>query len=78
MPGGELFDHIVAEGRLNPDEARSIFQQIISGVEYCHFHRIVHRDLKPGTINVFHEKGARYAVCDTTYVLRFLEESFTG
>ncbi|CAN0582096.1 unnamed protein product, partial [Laminaria digitata] len=47
VPGGELFDHIVTEGRLDPDEARSIFQQVISGVEYCHFHRIVHRDLKP-------------------------------
>ncbi|CBN77875.1 SNF1-related protein kinase [Ectocarpus siliculosus] len=47
VSGGELFDHIVSEGRLDPDEARSIFQQVISGVEYCHFHRIVHRDLKP-------------------------------
>lgn len=50
MSGGELFDHIVTEGRLGPDEARSIFQQVISGVEYCHFHRIVHRDLKPGKL----------------------------
>lgn len=50
VSGGELFDHIVSEGRLDPDEARSIFQQVISGVEYCHFHRIVHRDLKPGEL----------------------------
>ena len=28
-------------------EARRFFQQIISGVEYCHNHNIVHRDLKP-------------------------------
>lgn len=48
VSGGELFEHIVAKGRLDPEEARSIFQQVISGVEYCHFHRIVHRDLKPG------------------------------
>lgn len=45
--GGELFDNIVSKGRIPPDEARTIFQQFISGVEYCHFHRIVHRDLKP-------------------------------
>jgi 5'-AMP-activated protein kinase, catalytic alpha subunit len=32
---------------LSPEEARHFFHQIISGVEYCHFHRIVHRDLKP-------------------------------
>ncbi|KAM3335879.1 hypothetical protein ACQJBY_030046 [Aegilops geniculata] len=44
---GELFDYIVEKGRLQEDEARRIFQQIISGVEYCHRNRVVHRDLKP-------------------------------
>ncbi|KAG2851137.1 Serine/threonine protein kinase [Phytophthora cactorum] len=47
IAGGELFDYIVSKGRLAPEEARHFFHQIISGVEYCHFHRIVHRDLKP-------------------------------
>ena len=47
VAGGELFDYIVSKGRLSTDEARHFFHQIISGVEYCHFHRIVHRDLKP-------------------------------
>uniref|UniRef100_A0AAV1UUN6 non-specific serine/threonine protein kinase n=1 Tax=Peronospora matthiolae TaxID=2874970 RepID=A0AAV1UUN6_9STRA len=47
IAGGELFDYIVSKGRLSPEEARHFFHQIISGVEYCHFHRIVHRDLKP-------------------------------
>ena len=28
-------------------EARRFFQQIISGVDYCHRHMVVHRDLKP-------------------------------
>lgn len=44
---GELFDYIVEKGRLLEDEARHFFQQIISGVEYCHRHMVVHRDLKP-------------------------------
>ena len=47
VPGGELFDYIISRGRLPPDEARHFFHQIISGIEYCHFHKIVHRDLKP-------------------------------
>jgi len=33
--------------QLKESEARRFFQQIISGVDYCHRHMIVHRDLKP-------------------------------
>lgn len=47
VPGGELFDYIVHNGKLSEDEGRRLFQQIISGVEYCHSHKVVHRDLKP-------------------------------
>ncbi|CAH1437601.1 unnamed protein product [Lactuca virosa] len=36
VKSGELFDYIVEKGRLHEDEARNFFQQIISGVEYCH------------------------------------------
>ena len=44
---GDLFDYIVEKGRLVEGEARRFFQQIISGVEYCHRNMVVHRDLKP-------------------------------
>ncbi|KAL2941891.1 SNF1-related protein kinase catalytic subunit alpha KIN10 [Bienertia sinuspersici] len=47
VKSGELFDYIVEKGRLQEDEARMFFQQIISGVEYCHRNMVVHRDLKP-------------------------------
>mmetsp|Transcript_69223 Transcript_69223/g.144287 ORF Transcript_69223/g.144287 Transcript_69223/m.144287 type:complete len:477 (-) Transcript_69223:3180-4610(-) len=47
ITGGELFDYIVERGRLSEDESRRFFQQMISGVEYCHKHNVVHRDLKP-------------------------------
>ncbi|XP_059295876.1 SNF1-related protein kinase catalytic subunit alpha KIN10-like isoform X2 [Lycium ferocissimum] len=47
VKSGELFDYIVQKGRLQEDEARHLFQQIIAGVEYCHRNRVVHRDLKP-------------------------------
>lgn len=33
--------------QLKEGEARRFFQQIVSGVDYCHRHMIVHRDLKP-------------------------------
>jgi 5'-AMP-activated protein kinase catalytic alpha subunit len=32
VSGGELFDYIVAKGRLSPDEARNFFHQIVSGI----------------------------------------------
>ena len=44
---GELFDYIVEKGRLSEDDGRKFFQQIVSGVDYCHRHMVVHRDLKP-------------------------------
>lgn len=47
VSGGELFDYIVNQGKLDEKEARRFFQQIVSGIEYCHMHRVVHRDLKP-------------------------------
>ncbi|KAH1249193.1 Serine/threonine-protein kinase SAPK3 [Glycine max] len=34
--GGELFERICTAGRFSEDEARYFFQQLISGVSYCH------------------------------------------
>ena len=34
--GGELFDWIVKANQLSEDEARYFFQQLISGVAWCH------------------------------------------
>jgi len=45
--GGELFDYVMRCGKLDEDEARFMFRQILSGVQYCHAHMIAHRDLKP-------------------------------
>ncbi|KJX95764.1 carbon catabolite derepressing protein kinase Snf1 [Zymoseptoria brevis] len=45
--GGELFDYIVQNGKMQENKARKFFQQIVCAVEYCHRHKIVHRDLKP-------------------------------
>ncbi|XP_078482143.1 5'-AMP-activated protein kinase catalytic subunit alpha-2-like [Ciona intestinalis] len=61
VPGGELFDYIVKHGKLHENEARKFFQQIISGVDYCHRHKVVHRDLKPENLLLDARSNVRIA-----------------
>jgi len=44
--GGELFDHLVKNGRMREPDARMLFRQLVSAIEYCHRKSVVHRDLK--------------------------------
>ncbi|KAK7580444.1 hypothetical protein V9T40_001073 [Parthenolecanium corni] len=61
VSGGELFDYIVKHGKLKEHEACRFFQQIISGVDYCHRHMIVHRDLKPENLLLDHNLHVKIA-----------------
>jgi serine/threonine protein kinase len=36
VDGGELFDYIVAHKRVKEREARWLFRQVLSAVDYCH------------------------------------------
>ncbi|ESO00628.1 hypothetical protein HELRODRAFT_131017, partial [Helobdella robusta] len=60
--GGEIFDHIVAHGRMNEKEARKKFKQIVSAVSYCHKMNVVHRDLKAE--NLLLDSGLNVKVAD--------------
>ena len=48
-------------GKLEEDEARRFFQQIISGVDCCHRQKVVHRDLKPENLLLDQNKNVRIA-----------------
>uniref|UniRef100_UPI00358E69AF 5'-AMP-activated protein kinase catalytic subunit alpha-2 n=1 Tax=Myxine glutinosa TaxID=7769 RepID=UPI00358E69AF len=61
VAGGELFDYICKHGKLVEAEARRLFQQIISGVDYCHRHMVVHRDLKPENVLLDSDMNAKIA-----------------
>ncbi|RLN91413.1 hypothetical protein BBJ28_00006106 [Nothophytophthora sp. Chile5] len=45
--GGELFDRIKLDCGTDEATARLYFQQLISGVAFCHNSGVCHRDLKP-------------------------------
>jgi len=61
VSGGELFDYIVKHGKLKEEDARRFFQQIISGVDYCHRHNVVHRDLKPENLLLDNQLNVKIA-----------------
>eukprot|EP00033_Pygsuia_biforma_P004475 GCRY01004908.1.p1 GENE.GCRY01004908.1~~GCRY01004908.1.p1 ORF type:complete len:718 (+),score=176.77 GCRY01004908.1:227-2380(+) len=44
--GGELFDYIVAHGKLSETLSRKLFRQLVAAVDHCHVNCVVHRDLK--------------------------------
>nr|XP_023896360.1 serine/threonine protein kinase OSK1-like [Quercus suber]XP_023915700.1 serine/threonine protein kinase OSK1-like [Quercus suber] len=56
---GDLLEYILDMGKLQEEEARKIFQQIISGVEYCHENYVVHRDLKPDNLLLDSERNVK-------------------
>jgi serine/threonine-protein kinase HSL1 (negative regulator of Swe1 kinase) len=61
VPGGELFDYLVKQGRLPETEALHYFQQIIHAVDYCHRFNICHRDLKPENLLLDKDKNIKVA-----------------
>ncbi|XP_024980727.1 SNF1-related protein kinase catalytic subunit alpha KIN10-like isoform X3 [Cynara cardunculus var. scolymus] len=70
MNSGELFDYITENSRLEEDEARHFFQQIISGVESCHLHMVVHRDLKPENLLIDSKGNVKIADFGLANVMR--------
>ncbi|KDD75670.1 protein kinase, partial [Helicosporidium sp. ATCC 50920] len=65
--GGELFDRIVKAGRFSEDEARYFFQQLISGVAWCHREGVCHRDLKLENTLLDGRPAPRLKICDFGY-----------
>lgn len=67
--GGELFDHILAHRYLKEKEAKRLFAQLVSGVNYLHQKKIVHRDLK--LENLLLDKNRNVIITDFGFANRF-------
>ncbi|CAG9318654.1 SNF1-like_5 [Blepharisma stoltei] len=61
VSGGELYT-LIEKGRLQENEARKYFQQIISAISYCHQRRVTHRDIKPE--NLFLDEDSNIKIGD--------------
>ncbi|XP_061432783.1 serine/threonine-protein kinase SIK3-like [Lethenteron reissneri] len=59
--GGEIFDHLVAHGRMAEKDARRKFKQIVAAVNFCHSRRVVHRDLKAENLLLDHNLNIKIA-----------------
>ena len=59
VSGGNLLDYLENHGPRSEREARAMFRQLISAVQYCHQKGIVHRDLKPDNILIDGERNIK-------------------
>eukprot|EP00899_Mesostigma_viride_P022828 jgi/Mesvir1/372/Mv11268-RA.1 len=65
--GGELYGLLVRTGAMPEDQARYFFQQLISGVRYCHSMNICHRDLKLENTLLDTSHPPKIKICDFGY-----------
>ncbi len=52
VPGGTLKDRLVGAGRLDPDEAAGVAEQVADALSAAHEKGVVHRDIKPQNVLV--------------------------
>lgn len=62
MPGGDLFWHMLNEGRFQEQRVKFYVSELVLALEYLHGQDIVYRDLKPE--NILLDIDGHLALCD--------------
>ena len=62
--GSELFERVSRSGGLSEDQARMYFQQVVSGIQYCHHEGVYHRDLKLENLLMASEESDQVKIMD--------------
>jgi len=60
IAGGTLRERLAEAGRLEPDVAVEVLEQIASALDAAHARGLVHRDIKPGNVLVDDARGGVY------------------
>lgn len=66
VSGGELFDYILKNKRIEENFAKKLFSQLVSGVDYMHSKGFVHRDIK--LENLLLDKNNNVVIIDFGFV----------
>ncbi|CDW77508.1 protein kinase domain containing protein [Stylonychia lemnae] len=60
--GGDLLQYVKKRRRLEEDEARKIFKQVVYGLAHCHCRSVLHRDIKLD--NILLDNEGEIKICD--------------
>lgn len=60
--GGDLLQYVKKRRRLDEEESKRIFRQVVNGLAHCHCRSVLHRDIKLD--NILLDNDGEIKICD--------------